>query len=137
MPPTEGDNAAHQAEDMPPTSKNSAAHYREHTGGDREGTYSQQDVIAIGQDSAMRSEFSELTDAEILVRVDGREVRWFNAFAKKQESAVVMAANASKNHPPKITGHVTPNGDDTRILHFLEVGSGFRSLAVGRLRSIG
>ena len=46
----------------------------------------------------------------------------------------------AEKHPP----HITPvgfnpqsHGEDLRVLHFLEVNGGFRSVAIARIRKIG
>ena len=66
------------------------------------------------------------------------EITWQNSLSNSIDRAVV--AGDAKRYPP----HITPedfdpeaHGEDLRILHFLEVGGGFRSVAVARIKKIG
>ncbi len=80
---------------------------------------------------------SVLTEDELLAEVAGSEVHWINRISGHRESAVV---SKSERHPPKVTPEgFDPDefGEDLRVLHFIESGSGFRSVAVARIVKIG
>lgn len=91
------------------------------------------------------AEASVLTSDEILSRLGVNrktnntvEVVWLNSLSGTLDRAVV--AGGAAKYPP----HITPSnfdpdehGEDLRILHFLEVNGGFRSVAVARIRKIG
>ena len=81
------------------------------------------------------SPFSELPDEVLLKKVQGKEIVWFNSFANRKEHAHVKPAQYAGNHPARITGEVE-DGNDMRLLHFLETGGSFRSVAVFRLQEI-
>lgn len=81
---------------------------------------------------------STLSDEEILSRSSGSEVEWKNRLSGRYDVAVVVPATPSKSkYRPHITGSVVAEHDDRRVLHFLEAGGGFRSVAVGLIRRIG
>lgn len=113
-------------------------------GGD---TYSQQETYAAvreQQAAGTRRNWSHtvshLSNEAILKMVNGSEVTWVNSLSGRRDSAVV-SAKSKTNHPPKITPSSwevdTDDGaEDMRILHFLEVGGGFRSVAVARIVKI-
>ncbi|QZD98920.1 hypothetical protein SEA_TRACKER_77 [Gordonia phage Tracker] len=88
---------------------------------------------------------SPLTSAEILTKLGVNrksnnrvEVVWLNALSGSLDRAIVDGDGGK--YPP----HITPaefdpeeHGEDLRILHFLQVGGGFRSVAVCRIKKIG
>lgn len=81
-------------------------------------------------------EVSHLSSKEILRLVNGSEVVWRNRLSGSVEKATVSAKNKT-NHPPRITPeNFEPEDDDLRILHFLELGGGFRSVAVATIIQI-
>ena len=103
--------------------------------------YSQQQVreaVREYADTALWSPAaSTLTDAEILKKAIGSEVMFLNRVSGRSDTANVHRASDKAKYPPHITGEVFPEDhDDRRILHFLD-GAGFRSVAVGLIRSIG
>lgn len=117
------------------------AHIRqvEESGSD---AYSQQDVYnaVVEQQAAHRAwspVASELTDEVLLKAVRGKEISWKNSFSGRIESAVV--SKDAEKHPPRITPagwDAAGTGDDLRILHFLELHGGFRSVAVARITKL-
>ncbi|ATS93161.1 hypothetical protein SEA_PATIO_80 [Gordonia phage Patio] len=88
---------------------------------------------------------SPLTSAEILTKLGANrksnnrvEVVWLNSLSGALDRAIVDGDGGK--YPP----HITPSdfdpeehGEDLRILHFLQVGGGFRSVAVCRIKKIG
>ncbi|AKJ72410.1 hypothetical protein AU099_gp67 [Gordonia phage GTE8] len=114
-------------------------------------TWSQQDTYAAvrsqqANPSRNWSGFaSPLTSAEILTKLGVNrktnnrvEVVWLNALSGSLDRAIVDGDGGK--YPP----HITPaefdpeeHGEDLRILHFLQVGGGFRSVAVCRIKKIG
>ncbi|WNM69982.1 hypothetical protein SEA_GUYFAGIERI_79 [Rhodococcus phage GuyFagieri] len=110
-------------------------------GGD---TYSQQETYAAVRDQqAMGTRrnwsglVSHLSNETILKMVNGSEVTWVNSLSGRRDTATV-SAKSKTNHPPKITPSnwevdTDDGAEDMRILHFLEVGGGFRSVAVARI----
>lgn len=88
---------------------------------------------------------SPLTNAEILTKLGANrktknvvEVVWLNSLSNTLDRANV--SGGADRYPP----HITPaefdpeeHGEDLRILHFLEHGGGFRSVAVARIKRIG
>jgi len=82
---------------------------------------------------------SELADDVLLKKVVGKEITWRNSVSGKRDSAVV--AKDAVKHAAKITrsslAERPGSTEDLRILHFLEQGGGFRSVAVARIVAIG
>lgn len=88
---------------------------------------------------------SDLTSDELLTKLgvnrkanNRLDITWVNSLSNTLDRAVVDAS--AEKWPP----HITPKdfdpkayGEDLRILHFLEVNGGFRSVAVARIRKIG
>ncbi|QRI45319.1 hypothetical protein SEA_ENNEA_85 [Gordonia phage Ennea] len=88
---------------------------------------------------------SPLTSAEILTKLGANrksnnrvEIVWLNSLSGALDRAIVDGDGGK--YPP----HITPSdfdpeehGEDLRILHFLQVGGGFRSVAVCRIKKIG
>lgn len=139
VPPTTDVDAAHseQADDAARTTADVALEHIADAGDTYNQSQTYQTVKTMSDDpDRIWSAYSELSDDEILAAVDGKEVAWRNAFAKTIDRATVTPANRSGKNPPKITGFVAPGGNDTRILHFLAAGSGFRSLAIGKIKEI-
>ncbi|QXN74463.1 hypothetical protein SEA_FLOAT294_80 [Gordonia phage Float294] len=119
---------------------------------DREhALWSQQDTYAAvrGQQANPNRNWSSvaspLTSAEILTKLGANrksnnrvEVVWMNSLSGALDRAIVDGDGGK--YPP----HITPSdfdpeehGEDLRILHFLQVGGGFRSVAVCRIKKIG
>lgn len=114
-------------------------------------TWSQQDTYAAvrGQQTNPSRNWSgfasPLTSDEILTKLGVNrktnnrvEVVWLNSLSGALDRAVVDGA--AEKYPP----HITPagfdpeeQGEDLRILHFLQIGGGFRSVAVSRIKKIG
>ncbi|QAU07126.1 hypothetical protein SEA_BIPAUNETO_79 [Gordonia phage BiPauneto] len=112
----------------------------EHAVWSQQGTYAAVRGQQANPDRNWSKVASELSNAEILAKLaKGKvEVVWRNSLSGALDRAVVDA-NGGK-HPP----HITPAefdpiefGEDLRILHFLEVGGGFRSVALARVTKIG
>lgn len=103
------------------------------------GTYKERDLREAIEGYAKEglwSKFSTLNDEEILKRTERREITWVNRLSLRTESAVVVPGDPGKSaYRPHITG-TAEEGDDRRMLHFLESGGGFRSVAIGMLRKI-
>lgn len=107
-------------------------------------TYNQQNVYGAVMDQQNEERnwskiCSPMSEAELLKRVLGHEITWKNSFSGRFDSATVSTKKSAERHP----AHVTPtgfdpeeHGEDMRILHFLEVGAGFKSVAVARIVSI-
>ena len=106
------------------------------------GTYKERDlreaVEAYAEGELWSSFASKLTDEEILNRVNKREITWVNRLSGAKETAVVVPGDPSRSaYRPHITGTADFDElDDRRVLHFLESGGGFRSVAIGMLRKI-
>ena len=85
------------------------------------------------------SEFaSTLSDEEILSSASNAEIVWRNRLSGRMDDAVVVPGDPAKSkYRPHITGSVVEEHDDRRVIHFLEAGGGFRSVAVGLIKSIG
>lgn len=124
-----------------------AAQAKEH-GAD---VYSQQDVYgAVRQQQVAPYKnwspvLSDLSSDEILVKLgvnrksnNRLDITWMNSLSNTLDRATVDGG--AEKHPP----HITPvgfdpqaHGEDLRVLHFLEVNGGFRSVAIARIRKIG
>lgn len=143
VPPIENtdDDAAHLDDDARFVADEAKAHIRqvEESGSD---AYSQQDVYnAVVEQQASHRAWSpvasELTDEVLLKTVRGKEISWKNSFSGRIESAVV--SKDAEKHPARITPagwNAVEAGDDLRILHFLELHGGFRSVAVSRITKL-
>lgn len=154
VPPTDSsaahhadDSAAHSNsvpdEDAAHVAKEALAHIAD---ADKKkiDTYNQQNVYGAVMDQQNEDRnwsklCSPMSEAELLKRVLGREITWKNSFSGRFDSATVSTKKSAERHP----AHVTPtgfdpeeHGEDMRILHFLEVGAGFKSVAVARIVSI-
>ncbi|QAY17420.1 hypothetical protein SEA_IDYN_72 [Gordonia phage IDyn] len=112
----------------------------EHAVWSQQGTYAAVRGQQANPDRNWSKVASELSNTEILTKLaKGKvEVVWRNSLSGALDRAVVDA-NGGK-HPP----HITPAefdpiefGEDLRILHFLEVSGGFRSVALARVTKIG
>lgn len=124
-----------------------AAQAKEH-GAD---VYSQQDLYgAVRQQQVAPYKnwspvASDLSSDELLVKLgvnrksnNRLDITWMNSLSNTLDRATVDGG--AEKHPP----HITPvgfdpqaHGEDLRVLHFLEVNGGFRSVAVARIRKIG
>lgn len=154
VPPTES-SAAHHADDIAahsnPVPDEDAAHVAKEAlahiaDADKKkiDTYNQQNVYGAVMDQQNEERnwsklCSPMSEAELLKRVLGHEITWKNSFSGRFDSATVSTKKSAERHP----AHVTPtgfdpeeHGEDMRILHFLEVGAGFKSVAVARIVSI-
>ncbi|AVE00731.1 hypothetical protein KNU14_gp79 [Gordonia phage Buggaboo] len=114
-------------------------------------TYSQQDTYAAVRQQQTNphrnwsSVASPLTSEEILTKLGVNrksnnhvEITWRNSLSGTIDSSVVDGS--TEKYPP----HITPaefdpeeHGEDLRILHFIQTGGGFRSVAVARITKIG
>ncbi|AYD82168.1 hypothetical protein KNU13_gp82 [Gordonia phage Turuncu] len=114
-------------------------------------TWSQQDTYAAVRQQHTNPHrnwsavASPLTSEEILTKLGVNrktnnkvEISWLNSLSGALDSAIVDGA--AEKYPP----HITPadfdpeeNGEDLRILHFIQTGGGFRSVAVARIKKIG
>lgn len=82
---------------------------------------------------------SPLTNDELLVQVLGRTLTFRNRQSGRLEQATVCTSKEAKRYTPKITPEgfdAESVGEDLRILHFLELGAGFRSVAVSQITEI-
>ena len=82
---------------------------------------------------------SPLTNDELLVQVLGRTLTFRNRQSGRLEQATVCTSKEAKRYTPKITPEgfdADAVGEDLRILHFLELGAGFRSVAVSQITEI-
>ena len=108
-------------------------------------TYAQQmiyDAVRDQQASGSRRNWSsvasELSNEALVKRVRGKTVHWTNSFTGRTETAKVTKDGGK--HPTKVTPSnfdVEAAGEDMRLLHFLEEGGGFRSVAVARIVKVG
>ncbi|QFP97759.1 hypothetical protein KNU79_gp76 [Gordonia phage NadineRae] len=112
----------------------------EHATWSQQGTYAAVRGQQANPDRNWSKVASELSNAEILARLGKGmvELVWRNSLSGALDRAVVDAEGGK--HPP----HITPAefdpiefGEDLRILHFLEVSGGFRSVALARVTKIG
>ncbi|AVD99826.1 hypothetical protein SEA_FLAPPER_83 [Gordonia phage Flapper] len=114
-------------------------------------TWSQQDTYAAVRQQHTNPHrnwsavASPLSTTEILTKLGVNrktnnkvEISWLNSLSGALDSAIVDGA--AEKYPP----HITPadfdpeeNGEDLRILHFIQTGGGFRSVAVARIKKIG
>lgn len=152
VPPIVG-NAAHQEDEMPPISdeleeadrrwcRDEAKAHLEQAG----QPASQLDTIAaVEAQQAMGSKrnwsavASPLTNDELLVQVPGRTITFRNRQSGRLEQTTVCTTKEAKRYLPKITPEgfdADEVGEDLRILHFLELGAGFRSIAVSQITEI-
>ncbi len=85
-----------------------------------------------------RGMLSEYSSDTIVKMVTGKELGWHNSYAGRIERAVVSSKEEAKRWPTSITpaDEDLPDGDDHRILHFLERNGGFRSVAVARIKEV-
>jgi len=81
---------------------------------------------------------AETTDGELVRRLSGMKITWWNSLAQSEESAVVPDSSKSRF---SITHVYVGNGDEDntkRVLTFIDRdGTGFRSVHVDSLISIG
>lgn len=155
VPPIEG-SAAHQAKDVPPTegdmsledldredlfeARQEAKKHLEQAG----QPASQLDTIAAVEAQYVTKRnwsgvASPLTNDELLVQVLGRTLTFRNRQSGRLEQATVCTSKEAKRYTPKITPEgfdAESVGEDLRILHFLELGAGFRSVAVSQITEI-
>ena len=141
VPPTEDDDL--DAEDRRWIAQEASEHMRQ--AGDpacQQDTYAaveaQQRMGAARNWSGVASPMS---NDELLAYVLGKTIRFRNRVSGRIDDAVVSTAREAKNHVPKITpiGFDTEDAEkneDLRILHFLEPGGGFRSIAVSQITEI-
>ncbi|QAU07319.1 hypothetical protein SEA_NOSILAM_78 [Gordonia phage NosilaM] len=114
-------------------------------------TFSQQETYAAVRQQQTNphrnwsSVASPLTSEEILTKLGVNrksnnhvEITWRNSLSGTIDSSVVDGS--TEKYPP----HITPaefdpeeHGEDLRILHFIQTGGGFRSVAVARITRIG
>ncbi|AET09907.1 hypothetical protein GoPhGRU1p66 [Gordonia phage GRU1] len=114
-------------------------------------TWSQQDTYAAVRQQHTNPHrnwsavASPLSTTEILTKLGVNrktnnkvEISWLNSLSGALDSAIVDGS--AEKYPP----HITPadfdpeeNGEDLRILHFIQTGGGFRSVAVARIKKIG
>lgn len=77
----------------------------------------------------------ELNDSELIKRLSGMAVTWWNTLAKSTESAVIPGNRVAIEHVYNGVGDETP-GD--RMVKFVDLnGSGFRAFRVGALLRVG
>ncbi|AXH49811.1 hypothetical protein KNU02_gp86 [Gordonia phage Pleakley] len=120
-------------------------------GKDQQAVWSQQDTYGAVRQQQVNPHrnwsgvASVLTTSEILTKLgvnrktnNNVEVVWMNSLSGTLDRAVV--SGGAEKYPPHITpADFDPDeyGEDLRILHFLELNGGFRSVAVARIRKIG
>lgn len=146
-------SAAHQEDAMPPISdeleeadrrwcRDEAKAHLEQAG----QPASQLDTIAaveaqqaMGAKRNWSAVASPLTNDELLVQVPGRTITFRNRQSGRLEQTTVCTTKEAKRYLPKITPEgfdADEVGEDLRILHFLELGAGFRSIAVSQITEI-
>ena len=138
----EEEDAAHQQE----VASEVQGHLRDAKKGDKEA-WSQNGILEAVKtqlDPSVRRNWSpvasEYTTEELLKLVQGKGIVWRNSFSGRKEEAVVATAKSAGNYPAHITPtkfDITEAGEDMRIIHFLQNGGGFRSVAVARIVSLG
>ena len=82
---------------------------------------------------------SPLTREELIAKVPGKTIVFRNRQSGRLDEATVCTNAEAKRYTPK----VTPEGfdpeaanEDLRIIHFLQLGAGFRSIAVSQITEI-
>ncbi|QRE00962.1 hypothetical protein [Nocardia phage NC1] len=82
---------------------------------------------------------SPLTHEELIAKVPGKTIVFRNRQSGRIDEATVCTNAEAKRYTPK----VTPEGfdpeaanEDLRIIHFLQLGAGFRSIAVSQITEI-
>lgn len=118
---------------------------------DGNDVYSQQELYGAVRQQQVNltrnwsSVASDMSSDEILVRLGVNrkannrvDITWLNSLSGTLDRAT--CDGSAERHAP----HITPkgfdpaeHGEDLRILHFLEVNGGFRSVAVARIRKFG
>lgn len=101
------------------------------------------DAVEAQQAMGMKRNWSDvaspLTNDELLAEVLGKTLTFRNRRSGRLEQTTVCTAKEARRYVPKITpeGFDTESvGEDLRILHFLELGAGFRSVAVSQITEI-
>ena len=82
---------------------------------------------------------SSMSDAELIKAVTGSTIRWRNRLSGAMDSALVTTVKEAGKYQTKITPtnfDAEAAGEDLRVLHFLEKGAGFRSVAVSQIKAI-
>lgn len=82
---------------------------------------------------------SPLTSEELLAKVPGKTITFRNRQSGRLDEATVCTNAEAKRYTPKITPEgfdVESVGEDLRIIHFLQLGAGFRSIAVSQITEI-
>lgn len=76
----------------------------------------------------------EIGDSELVRRLSGMKVTWWNRIARSEETAIVLPDKIRIEHAFNGLGDEMP-GD--RVVHFLARGGGFRTLRVAALLRVG
>lgn len=148
-----GEIAAHQSDFVPPIDNEagpdserwiahaSKAHIAEveASGSDAYNQSDVYDAVAVMETTRMWSPFaSEMTNEALLKKARGNDVVWRNRISGRLDQARISKDGGK--HPASITpADWVPTPvvqEDPRILHFLEQGGGFRSVAVASIKTI-
>lgn len=118
--------------------------HHEQAGGDPANQADTLEAVRAQQAMGVRRNWSPvaspLTDAELLKAVAGNEITWRNRISRSKDHALVCTVKEAGKHQAKITPidfDAEAAGEDMRVLHFLEKGAGFRSVAVSQIIEIG
>lgn len=82
---------------------------------------------------------SPLTTEELLAKVPGKTITFRNRQSGRLDESTVCTNAEAKRYTPKITPEgfdAERVGEDLRIIHFLQLGAGFRSIAVSQITEI-
>ena len=152
VPPTVG-NAAHQEDDVPPIEDELDAENRRWCRDEAKAHLEQAgqpanqldtiDAVEAQQAMGMKRNWSDvaspLTNDELLAEVLGKTLTFRNRRSGRLEQTTVCTAKEAKRYTPKITPEgfdAERVGEDLRIIHFLQLGAGFRSIAVSQITEI-
>ncbi len=82
---------------------------------------------------------SPLTHEELIAKVPGKTIVFRNRQSGRLDEATVCTNAEAKRYTPKVTPEgfdAERVGEDLRIIHFLQLGAGFRSIAVSQITEI-
>lgn len=140
VPPTEDEqsSAAHEMEQAQYAKKMHDSAARSPLTGDPVSNQGDTYREVYDKNRPARGMLSEYSSDTIVKMVTGKELGWHNSYAGRIERAVVSSKEEAKRWPTSITpaDEDLPDGDDHRILHFLERNGGFRSVAVARIKEV-
>lgn len=82
---------------------------------------------------------SPLSSEELIAKVPGKTITFRNRVSGRLDESTVCTTAEAKKYPPKITPKdfdAESELEDMRIIHFLQYGAGFRSIAVSQITEI-